>query len=105
MIAEVAQAAQEVAKQGSVTVVVPTAFLTSAATLLLYKGVPFLVNALRGKPKRANGNSPCPKPGLAPDCLLHRDKLTEHGTKFSALEVTLNRYEGYFQDILRRLPK
>jgi hypothetical protein len=104
MLIEAVQAAAEAAKQGSVTIAIPTAFLSSAATLLLYKGVPFVINAMRGKPRHANGNGG-PKPGMASDCLKHRDKLTEHETKLDGLDVTLKRYEGYFQDILQRLPK
>jgi hypothetical protein len=103
MILEAAQVAVEAAKQGSVTIAIPTAFLSSAATLLLYKGVPFVIGAIRGKPRNGNGHGP--KPGTSDECLKHRDKLTEHETKFDALEVTLERYEGYFQDILKRLPK
>ena len=103
MLAEVVQAAQEVVKQGSVTIAVPTAFLSSAATLLLYKGVPFVIGAMRGKPRDGNGHGT--KPGTGDECLKHRDKLTEHETKFDALEVTLRRYEGYFTTILERLPK
>ena len=102
MLIEVGQAVAEAAKQGSVTIAIPAAFLSSAATLLLYKGVPFVIGAIRGKPRNGNGG---PKPGTGDECLKHRDKLTQHKTKFNALEVTLERYEGYFQDILHRLPK
>ena len=101
MLAEAVQAAQEVVKQGSVTVVIPTAVLTSASTLLLYKGVPFLVNALRGKPRHANGNNPCPKPGEAKLCGEHLESIQQHGEEIASqkkaqenTETSLKRIEG-----------
>jgi hypothetical protein len=101
MMLELAQAAQEVAKQSSyINVAIPTALVSSTLALLGREGIAAIVN--RKHKKNGNGG---PKPGMASDCLKHRDKLTEHETKLDGLDVTLKRYEGYFQDILQRLPK
>ena len=101
MILELAQAAQEVAKQSSyINVAIPTALVSSTLALLGREGIAAIVN--RKHKKNGNGG---PKPGTGDECLKHRDKLTQHETKFNALEVTLERYAGYFQDILHRLPK
>jgi hypothetical protein len=99
MLVEMAQAVQEAAKQGSVTIAIPTAFLSSAATLLLYKGVPALVNVVRGKPK--NGNPNCPKPGEGKICGDHSDAIQEQGKEIASqkkaqenTETSLKRIEG-----------
>jgi hypothetical protein len=97
------QAVVETAKQGSVTVVVPTAFLSSAATLLLYKGVPFVIGVIRGKPRYANGNGGSvqakieeleknPKSGEGETC-------REHGEAISALEESKKNTYGWLARI------
>jgi len=102
MLIEVGQAVAEAAKQGSyIQVAIPTALVSSTLALLGREGIAALVNRRRGK-KNGNGG---PKPGTGDECLKHRDKLTEHETKFDALDVTLRRYEDYFKTILSRLPK
>ena len=102
MLYEAAQAAAEAAKQApTITVAIPTAVVTSVLTGLAVK-LPDIISRMKGKPKNGNGS---PKPGMGPDCLAHRDMLTEHETKFENLDKTLARYEGYFQTILGRLPK
>jgi hypothetical protein len=96
------QAIQEVAKNGGITVAIPTGVISSIVTVAIIKGSDLILGRMRGKARSGNGG---PKPGTGDECLKHRDKLTEHETKFDALDTTLTRYEGYFQNILERLPK
>jgi hypothetical protein len=96
------QLVQEAAKQPAITLAIPTGVISSIVTVAIIKGSDLILGRMRGK---KNGNGHGPKPGTGDECLKHRDKLTEHETKLGALDVTLERYEGYFQDILKRLPK
>jgi hypothetical protein len=98
MLIEATQAAVEAARNGGITVAIPTGVIASIATVVFIKGADYLL----GRKKGRNGG---PKPGAGDECLKHRDMLTEHETKFESLDKTLARYEGYFQNILERLPK
>ena len=102
MLLEAAQAVQQAAQAaqgGSISIVIPTAFASSVLTIL---GREALILAL-GK-KRRNGNGG-PRPGEADVCRIRGERMTKTETKVEGIEGTLTRYEGYFQDILRRLPK
>ena len=69
---ELAQAAVGAAKQSSITVAVPTGVISSVATLMLYKGVPFLISTMRGK---KNGNGHGSKPGEGQACKQHGEDI------------------------------
>lgn len=103
MLLEAAQVAADAAKNGTIVLSIPTAFASSAATLLLYKGVPFLFRAISGKPKH-NGNGG-PRPGEAEICRIRGERMATAEAKIGGIEDTLKRHDGYFQEILRRLPK
>ena len=97
------QVVQEAAKQSSITVAIPTGLISSVATLMLYKGVPFLVSTIRGK---KNGSVNCPKPGEAKLCGDHSGSIKEHGEAIAAQveaqkhnEASLKRIEDKVDDL------
>ena len=99
MLTELAQAAVEAAKQSSITVAVPTGVISSVATLMLYKGIPFLVSTVRGK---KNGHE---KPGAATECLKHRDELTVLKTEQVNTKEDIKEIKVDVKELLRRVPE
>lgn len=98
MLIEMGQVAAEAAKQGSITFVIPTAFLSSVTTLLLYKGVPFLLNAMRGKTR--NGHI---KPGDGETCKKHGEKIAGLVSDQENTDVSLKRIESKVDDLPLKL--
>jgi len=104
MLAEAAQAAQEVAKNGSsFTVAIPTSFATIAVWKLAEMGI----RAVRGKPK----NGDCPKPGEAGLCKehdgdirKHQDEIVELKTKQGNTDKVLDEVKLDVKELLRRVP-
>lgn len=72
MLLEAGQAVAEAAKSGNIMVSIPTGVISSVATLLLYKGVPLIFNAVRGK---KNGNGSALKPGDGEQCREHGEDI------------------------------
>ncbi len=100
MIGEMSQAATEAAKQGgSITVAIPTAFVTSAVTIIGRE----LVAAFVGK-RRARNGSGRPLPGTSEECLEHRDRLTELETKQENTDKVLDEVKADVKELLRRVP-
>lgn len=101
MIGEMSQAATEAAKQGSsITVAIPTAFVTSAVTIIGRE----LVAAFMGRRRARNGGGADPKPGMGEECLEHRDRLTELGTKQENTDKVLDEVKADVKELLRRVP-
>lgn len=102
MLREAAQAAAEAAKQGSsITVAIPTAFVTSAVTIIGRE----LVAAFVGRRRARSGNgSGAPKPGTSEECLEHRDRLTELETKQEHTDKVLDEVKADVKELLRRVP-
>ena len=96
---ELAQIATEAVKQSSITVAIPTGVISSVATLMLYKGVPFLVSTMRGK---KNGHE---KPGAATECLKHRDELTVLKTEQVNTKENIKEIKLDVKELLRRVPE
>lgn len=78
MIAETAQAAVEVAKAGTINIAIPTALISSVATILGREAIAAYFSRRKGRNGHGNGG---PKPGFSEECLKHRDRLTELETK------------------------
>lgn len=100
MFLEAAQVASEAAKNGTIVLSIPTAFASSAATLLLYKGVPFLFRAISGKPK-SNGNGG-PRPGEAEICRIRGERMATAEAKVENVETSLVRIESKVDRLLER---
>ena len=100
MIAEMGQAASQAASSGAY--ITGTFALDAAVIIGGIELVKLAVRKLRGGSKNGNGG---PKPGEAEICRIRGERMTKAETKVESIEGTLSRYEGYFQDILRRLPK
>jgi len=86
MLYEAAQVAAEAAKQGGITVAIPTGVIASIATVAIIKGSDFLLGRMRGK---KNGNGA--KPGQGETCKQHGEDIAvlnefKNDTK-KALEV------------------
>jgi hypothetical protein len=97
LIVQAGQVVAEAAKQsGSVTLAIPTAFLSSAATLLLYKGLPVLVNLMRGKP--INGIA---KPGDSKICDAHGADIKRNNDAIIALQTFNTQRKEVIDQMLR----
>jgi hypothetical protein len=100
MLAEAGQAVAEAAKNGSITIAVPTAFLSSVVTLIGREVLSAFVHKRKGR----NGNGG-PKPGAGDECLKHRDKITTLETKQETTDQLLGEVRDDVKEILRRVPK
>lgn len=69
------QVVQEAAKNGGITVAIPTGVISSIVTVAIIKGSDLILGRMRGKSK----NGTCPKPGEAKLCGDHSEAIEEHG--------------------------
>ena len=92
---EAGQVAAEAAKQGSITIAIPTAFISSIVTLLGREALAFFV----GKRKR-NGNGA--KPGAGETCREHGEDIATLMQFKASCESSLTRIEGKVDRLLER---
>jgi hypothetical protein len=97
MLFAAGQAVAEAAKQGNIMVSIPTGLISSVATLLLYKGVPLIFNAIRGK---KNGNGV--KPGMGVECREHGEDIAALMQFKASCEGSLVRIETKVDRLLER---
>ena len=100
MLAEAGQLASQAASSGAY--ITGTFVIDGAILLAVLKAVEFGISKI--KPRNGGGKY-VPRPGESEVCRLRGERITKAETKVEGIEGTLKRYEGYFQDILRRLPK
>ncbi len=94
MLAEVAQAAQEVAKNGSsFTLAIPT----SVATIALWKLAEFGIRAIKGRSK--NGEQP--RPGDGKTCEEHGEAIHELEGKVTTLQANDSNRERFWAEFRR----
>lgn len=105
MLIEAIQAAAEAARNGGITVAIPTGVIASIATVVFIKGADYLM----GRKKGRNGG---PKPGEGKTCETHGKEIdTAKGDiiKLQTQQETTDKLLGEVRDdvkeILRRLPK
>jgi len=92
---EAGQVAAEAAKQGSITIAIPTAFISSIVTLLGREALAFFV----GKRKR-NGNGA--KPGAGETCRKHGEDIAMLVEFKGNADDALKRIEGKVDRLLER---
>ncbi len=91
------QAAAETVKSSSFLFLDGVAILAIISSLSLAAA-----NYFKWKKDKKNGNGQ--KPGLAPECLRHRDALTRMYSELENEEEDIKEMKGDIKELLRRIP-
>jgi hypothetical protein len=94
------QLVQEAAKNGGITVAIPTGVIASIVTLAIIKGSDLILGRMRGKPKNGNGHGL--KPGETQVCRDHGEKLAILNEFKDNAGESLIRIEGKVDRLLEK---
>jgi len=95
------QIAQEAAKNGGITVAIPTGVISSIVTVAIIKGSDLILGRMRGRPK----NGSCPKPGEGGTCKKHGEDIAVLNEFKSDTKDAIDEIRGDVKTLLGRVPE